>query len=85
MIKLLIYITSIFRTPGTDGKKIWNIIHTVSEKGETKVEFFTDEQMTQFEIDPKKDVSTLGPKPNLIPFRVNYDGRGRLVGIYTTE
>ena len=82
---MLIYITSIFRTPPKEGKKIWNVIHTVSEKGETKVEFFTDEQMVQFEIDPVKDVSTLGPKPNLIPFRANYDQRGRLVGIYANE
>ena len=79
---MIIYITSIFRTTPKDGKKIWNILHTVNQKGETKVEFLSDEQMAQLEINPEEDVTVLGPKPKMVPVKANYDQRGRLVGVY---
>jgi hypothetical protein len=85
VITMIIYVTSIFRTTPKDGKKAWNIIHTVNEKGETKVEFLSDEQMSQFELDPNEDVTILGPKPKMVPVKANYDQRGRLVGIYAAE
>ena len=85
VIYTIIYITSIYRTTPKDGKKIWNILHTVNEKGETKVEFLSDEQMSSFELNPTEDITILGPKPKMVPVKGNYDQRGRLVGVYATE
>jgi hypothetical protein len=85
VIYTIIYITSIYRTTPKDGKKIWNILHTVNEKGETKVEFLSDEQMSSFELNPTEDITILGPKPKMVPVKANYDQRGRLVGVYTAE
>jgi len=85
VIYTIIYITSIYRTTPKDGKKIWNILHTVNEKGETKVEFLSDEQMSSFELNPTEDITILGPKPKMVPVKANYDQRGRLVGVYAAE
>jgi hypothetical protein len=85
VIYTIIYITSIYRTTPKDGKKIWNILHTVNEKGETKVEFLSDEQMSNFELNPTEDITILGPKPKMVPVKANYDQRGRLVGVYAAE